>query len=75
MQQYEGWDKFQQQSIEEKLKLFARQDNLFDVIYAQQFDRDILEELFELADRVRKIAKTQAGMNFLGTVLSDKKAL
>ncbi len=75
MQQYEGWEKFQQQSIEEKLKLFARQDNLFDVIYAQQFDRDILEELFELADRVRKIAKTQAGMNFLGTVLSDKKAL
>jgi aspartate carbamoyltransferase catalytic subunit len=75
MQQYEGWDEFHIKSIEDKLPLFKQNGQLFDVIYAQQFDKKTLEELFLLADHVRNIAKTQSGINFLGTILSDKRAM
>jgi aspartate carbamoyltransferase catalytic subunit len=76
MQQYEGWEEFKSKTVEEKAKLFSNSDgSIFDVIYAQQFSKDNLEELFHLADTVRKIAKTQHGMNFLRTILSDKRAM
>lgn len=75
MQTYEGWDDFHKQSIEDKLPLFEKDGELFDVIYAQQFDRDKLQELYDVADRVRLISKTKRGMDFLGSLLSDKKAL
>jgi len=76
MQQYEGWQEFKNKTNEEKAKILSKKDgNLFDLIYAQQFSKDGLEELFLLADTVRKIAKTQKGMNFLRTILSDKRAM
>lgn len=75
MQQYEGWKEFHNQPIEDKLPLFERDGRLFDLIYAQQFTRASLEELFEIANKVRNIAKTQNGMNFLSTILSDKRAI
>lgn len=76
MQQYEGWKEFKNKTNEEKANILSKSDgNLFDVIYAQQFSKDNLEELFFLADTVRKIAKTQKGMNFLQTILSDKRAM
>jgi len=75
MQKYEGWEEFYSKPIEDKLDTFIKNGKIFDVIYAQQFERSYMEELFALADKVRVIAKTQQGMDFLGTILSDKKAL
>jgi aspartate carbamoyltransferase catalytic subunit len=76
MQQYEGWEEFRSKSIEDKLPLFQQKNGeLFDVIYAQQFDKDKLEELFQLGECVRNMAKTPNGINFLGTILSDKRAM
>lgn len=75
MQQYEGWKEFHNQTIDDKLSLFTVDGRLFDIIYAQQFNRKILEELFILADKIRFIAKTKKGMDFLATILSDKKAM
>lgn len=76
MQQYEGWELFKSKPTEEKAAIFSKEDgSLFDVIYAQQFTKKHLEELFVLADKVREIATTQHGMNFLRTILSDKRAM
>ncbi len=75
MQRYEGWDDFHSQSIEDKLPLFEKDNKLFDVIYAQQFTKEMLEKLFEIANRVRNIAKTKDGMDFLGSIMSDKRAM
>jgi aspartate carbamoyltransferase catalytic subunit len=76
MQQYEGWEDFHNKSIDDKIPLFTKSNgDLFDLIYAQQFSRNILEELFRLAEHVRNIAKTPSGINFLGTILSDKRAM
>lgn len=75
MQIYPGWETFHSLPIEQRLPLFQREGRLFDVIYAQQFERDYLENLFTLADTIWKIAKTKKGMDFLQTVLSDKRAM
>lgn len=76
MQQYEGWELFKSKPTDEKAAIFSKEDGgLFDVIYAQQFTKAHLEELFVLADKVREIATTQRGMNFLRTILSDKRAM
>ena len=47
----------------------------FHVLYAQQFDRTMLDELCELADQIRTINKTTEGAAFLSSVLDNKNAL
>lgn len=75
MQIYEGWDSFKNMPIIDKMPYFKHNDNIFDVIYTQQFDRNYLDYLFSLADKIRKIAKNKSGKDFLQTILSDKRAL
>lgn len=75
MQQYKGWDEFHKQAIETKLPLFRKNERIYDVLYAQQFAKAELEELFRLADRIRGISKTRNGMRFLSTLLDDKRAM
>lgn len=72
---YSGWSEFYQQPLEQKLPLFLLEERLFDILYAQQFSRQFLEQLFVLADRIRAIAKTKEGSDYLQTCLSDKRAL
>ena len=45
------------------------------VLLAQQFQREQLDELGDLATQVRFIAKSRPGMDFLGSLLSDKRAM
>ena len=47
---------------------------LFNCISAKQFDRELLLELFVLADKIRVICKTKKGADFLGNLLSHKRA-
>lgn len=75
MQQYQGWEKFCNEPLEKKLPLFKKDGQIFDVLYAQQFAKTELEELFYLADRIRNISKTRSGMRFLSSVLNDKRAM
>jgi aspartate carbamoyltransferase catalytic subunit len=75
MQQYKGWEEFHNKQVEEKLPLFRKDGKIFDVIYAQQFHKSELEELFCIADRIRAISKTRTGMRFLATLLDDKRAM
>ncbi len=75
MQQYKGWDEFHSKPVEQKIPLFRKEGEIFDVLYAQQFTRAELEYLFLIADRIRNISKTRNGMRFLGSLLDDKRAM
>jgi len=57
-----------------RLKLLSP-GRIYHVLSAQQFSKSELYGLFELADRIRKIAKTKDGLDFLQSILSHKRAV
>ncbi len=61
--------------IKEKCAELSRNGKVFHVIFAEQFDRDTLELLCSVATRLRKIAKSREGMDFLRGLLSHKSAM
>ena len=51
-----AWDEFNALETADKLPYLGRTDNgqrFFHVLFAQQFDRDTLDYLCELADKIR----------------------
>ncbi|MBZ0202768.1 MAG: aspartate carbamoyltransferase [Ignavibacteria bacterium] len=48
---------------------------IFHVLSSIQFTLDELLKYFELADKIRKIAKSKDGLDFLQSILSDKRAV
>jgi aspartate carbamoyltransferase catalytic subunit len=74
-QEFEGWQEFINKPIDEKVGEFKRNDRLFDVIYAQQFDRPFLDYLCNLADSIRLLAKTKVGQSKLRHLLPHKRAM
>ncbi len=48
---------------------------IFHCINVQQFDRDFLEEICDLADKIREISRTKAGMEYLASTLNHKRAM
>lgn len=61
-------------SGKKRLKLLSP-GRIYHVLSAQQFSKSELYGLFELADRIRKIAKTKDGLDFLQSILSHKRAV
>ncbi len=70
-----GWEDFHALSSDAKAPYFRDADRERHVIVAQQFDRARLDALGGLATRIRRIAKTHAGMDFLQSLLSHKRAM
>lgn len=70
-----SWEEFQELSPADKVPFFNRDDRPYHVLIAQQFNREMLDELGRLATRIRRIAKTKAGMEFLGSLLNHKRAM
>ena len=70
-----SWKEFQSLPLADKASLYSQDGRLFHVIVAQQFNRKILENLGAMATRIRLMAKTKAGMDFLRTQLSHKSAM
>lgn len=68
-----SWMDFQSLSLTEKGPYF--QGETPHTLIAQQFTRTDLEELCELATRIKRINKRRAGANYLKTLLSDKRAM
>lgn len=62
--------------IEEKTRCLAGEGGLpFHTIFAQQFSRPELDFICNLATKIRVIAKSREGMDFLGNLLSHKRAM
>jgi aspartate carbamoyltransferase catalytic subunit len=74
-QTYEGWDEFYSTPVDAKLDFFKQKARIFDVIFAQQFDRQFLKQLCELADKIRLLAKTKMGAQKLSNLLPHKRAM
>jgi len=74
-QEYEGWEDFYSKSISDKLPALMQDGRIFDVIFAQQFDRDFLDLMCRLADRIRVMAKTRTGLLKLKSLLAHKRAM
>ncbi|MEO8515024.1 MAG: aspartate carbamoyltransferase [Ignavibacteria bacterium] len=48
---------------------------VYHVLSSLQFEENELYKLFELADKIRKIAKSKDGLDFLQSILSHKRAV
>jgi aspartate carbamoyltransferase catalytic subunit len=73
--QHVSWDAFESLSLSEKAPLLNDRERTFHALIAQQFDRATLERLGDVATMVRRIAKTRGGMNWLQSMLSEKRAM
>lgn len=73
-----GWEEFSGLSLEEKRPYLARPEGdgmPYHTLFAQQFDRDLLERLCALSNRIRFINKSKEGALFLKNVLAHKRAM
>ncbi|MDD5678282.1 MAG: aspartate carbamoyltransferase [Kiritimatiellae bacterium] len=69
------WDDVQRLAPLQRAECFNLGLRPFHVLMAQQFTRPLLEELGIMATRIRQIAKSKAGMDFLGGLLSHRTAM
>ncbi len=69
------WEAFHRLSVIEKAPYFDLNGRPYNVVVAQQFNRERMEELGALATTIRRIAKTEDGMDFLGRQLSHKRVM
>ena len=70
-----SWDEFYTTALSNKLKYFEKDKRLFDCLFSQQFSRKLLEGLFHLASRIRRVAKKKTGFDWLQRLLSNKRAM
>lgn len=69
------WENFHPRPISDKLPFFTRDGRLYDCLFAQQFDRDLLTHIFQSADRLRNVTQKKDGADYVGALLSDKRAM
>ena len=74
-QEFEGWEEFNTRPLGERLPLFSRNGRIFDVLFSQQFDRAFLDVLYELTNRIRRIAKSREGTHWLHRLHSHQRAM
>ena len=73
-----GWEDYSALPLEEKKAYLERHDGggmPYHTLFAQQFDRRILERLCALANRIRFINKSKEGALYLKGVLAHKRAM
>ncbi|MDA1044339.1 MAG: aspartate carbamoyltransferase, partial [Verrucomicrobia bacterium] len=69
------WREFSAMAPADKKPYLMRKGIPLHVLIAQQFERKDLERINALTTRIRRIAKERAGRDFLGNLLSDKRAM
>ena len=73
-----GWVDYSGLSLEEKCPYLTRWEGdgmPYHTLFAQQFDRPLLERLCALANRIRFISKSKEGALWLKGVLAHKRAM
>ena len=73
-----SWENFEALSLDEKKPYLQRGDGdtmPYHTLFAQQFDRDLLERLCALSNRIRFINKSKEGALYLKSVLAHKRAM
>ena len=73
-----GWNEFERLSLEAKKPYLERQEGdgmPYHTLFAQQFDRPLLERLCRLANRIRFINKSKEGALYLKNALAHRRAM
>jgi aspartate carbamoyltransferase catalytic subunit len=70
-----SWDKFYSLPLHKKLGYFERNGRIFDLLFSQQLTPKVINTLFDTANEIRKISKNKAGLDWLQTLLSHKRAM
>ena len=73
-----GWEEFSALPLAEKKSYFENPDGdgmPYHTLFAQQFDRGLLERLCLLSNRIRFINKSKEGALYLKSVLAHKRAM
>jgi len=70
-----SWEGFYKTPLDKKLEYFSDENHLFDCLFSQQFNRKSLDHLFSVATKIRTIAKSKEGLDWLQTLLSHKRAM
>lgn len=71
-----SWEEYSALTMEQKVSILAREDGMpFHTLFAQQFGRAELDRICALATKIRQIAKSREGMEFLQSLLSHKRAM
>lgn len=66
---------FHELLTEEKIECFSKNGRLFDMIISQQLNREIIDNIYEITNRIRHISKTRAGLFFLQNILFHKRVM
>jgi aspartate carbamoyltransferase catalytic subunit len=74
-QNFEGWEGFKKRPLGERLPVFFRNGRIFDVLFSQQFDRPFLDALYDLTNRIRRIAKMREGARWLHDLHGHQRAM
>lgn len=48
---------------------------LYHVLKSAQFDRPMLDELYDITNKLRMVARTKKGLDYLQTLISDKRGM
>jgi len=73
-----GWEEFHALPLEAKRPYLARAEGdgmPYHTLFAQQFDRPVLERLCALSNRIRFINKSREGALYLKSLLAHKRAM
>ena len=60
------WDTFYPRAISEKIPYFSNNGRLYDCLFAQQLNRELLEHLFKTADSLKAVTRKKEGADHVG---------
>ncbi len=70
-----SYEEYFSQSAETRMTHYQKDGRMQHVMLSHQFSIQLLEELFDIADRVKEMTRKPNGIEFLKSLLSHKKAM
>ena len=70
-----SYEEYFSQPVETRMNHYQKDGRLKHVMLSHQFSIQLLEELFDIADRVKEITRKTNGIEFLKSLLVHKKAM
>ncbi len=66
---------FRNLPMEQRISCFTKRGRVFDMIMSQQMDRQFIDDIYHLTNKLRHISKSKAGYMFLQNILAHKRAM
>ncbi|MBU2530151.1 MAG: aspartate carbamoyltransferase [Elusimicrobia bacterium] len=57
------------------MDFYEKENRIYDCLFAQQLSKELLDSLFDIADKLRKTTKTKEGADHIASLLSHKRAM